>query len=68
MAARLRIVCQHCQNEMVTERVWWNPGRVKVVCSGGSNDGCEAIIAVTLTSEMLAAAEFADSVVESALD
>ena len=47
---------------MVTERFFWNPGRVKVICPG-----CEAIIPVTLTAEDLARG-FADQTAETALD
>jgi hypothetical protein len=53
---------------MVTQRYFWNPGRITVMCSGPPDGGCERIIAVTLTTELLAAAEFADSVAENALD
>lgn len=53
--------CLHCGAKMVTQRFFFNPGRVKVVCVG-----CEAIIPVNLTSETLAAHELADEV--TALD
>ena len=62
MGSRLRIECLHCGAKIVTERFFWNPGRVKVICPG-----CEAIIPVTLTAEDLAR-NFADDVVETALD
>ena len=62
MAARLRIECLHCHRKMVTERFFWNPGRVKVVCHQ-----CESIIPVTLTAEDLARG-FADQTAETALD
>ena len=63
MGARLRIECMVCQTKMLTENFFWNPGRIKVVCVN-----CESVIPVVLTSELLAAAEFADSAVENALD
>jgi len=47
---------------MVTQRFFWNPGRVKVVCHQ-----CESIIPVTLTAEDLAR-ESADQTAETALD
>jgi len=68
MGSRLRIECLHCGAKMVTERFFWNPGRITVTCCGPPTGGCERLISVTLTTELLAAAEFADSVAENALD
>ena len=62
MASRLRITCLKCETVMVTQRFFWNPGRVKVVCHQ-----CESIIPVTLTAEDLAR-ESADQTAETALD
>ena len=62
MASRLRITCLKCETVMVTQRFFWNPGRVKVICPT-----CESIIPVTPTAEDLAR-DFADQVSESALD